>query len=176
MKPQRQLQGQPRKIVGFHLDEQSGMGQNQRQEEWRSNLPRFSLPLRRRLHLPRLSVRTCGQPQIVAGLFERDSQVARYPNKKFSPLVLWRWLSVISLFEKLNEFLFCHKSIPRKAGNKILLKDTLNSRGQKLLAYKPFGFGTSLQSSARKTTQHREGNSGRRWQCRQGHPRRAESC
>jgi hypothetical protein len=27
MKPQRQLQGQPRKIVGFHLDEQSGMGQ-----------------------------------------------------------------------------------------------------------------------------------------------------
>jgi hypothetical protein len=61
----------------------------------------------------------------VAGLFERDSQVARYPNKKFSPLVLWRWLSVISLFEKLNKFLFCHKSIPRKAGNKILLKDTL---------------------------------------------------
>jgi hypothetical protein len=62
----------------------------------------------------------------VAGLFERNSQVARYPNKKFSPLVLCRWLSVISLFEKLNKFLFCHKSIPRKAaGNKILLTDTL---------------------------------------------------
>jgi len=73
-------------------------------------------------YLPRLSVRSCGQPQIVAGLFERDSQVPRYPNKKFSPLVIWRWLSVISLFEKLNEFLFGHKSVPRKAGNKILLK------------------------------------------------------
>jgi hypothetical protein len=104
----------------------SNMGRtNQRQEEWRLNLLRFSLPLRRPLHLARLSVRTCGQPQIVAGLFERNSQVARYPNKKFSPLVLWRWLSVISLFEKLNKFLFCHKNIPRKARNKILLKDTL---------------------------------------------------
>jgi hypothetical protein len=66
----------------------------------------------------------------VAGLFERDSQVARYPNKKFSPLVLWRWLSVISLFEKLNEFLFGHKSVPRKVGNKILLKDTLIVAGR----------------------------------------------
>ena len=64
--------------------------------------------------LSRLSVRTCGQTQIVAGFFERDSQVARYPDKKFSPLVLRRWLSIIGLFEKLNKFLFCHKTNPRK--------------------------------------------------------------
>src|SRR6516162_9210846 len=54
---------------------------------------------------------------------------------------------------------------PTQGGEQKSAERHTNSRGQKLLAYKPFGFGTSLQSSARKTTQHREGNSGRRWQC-----------
>ena len=140
---------------------------NQRHEEWRSNLLRFSLPLRRGLHLARLSVRTCGQPQIVAGLFERNSQVARYPNKKFSPLVLWRWLSVISLFEKLNEFLFCHKSIPRKAGNKILLKDTLIVAGRSSSLISRLGSAPACnrqhekQHSTVKETQVGDGNAAR---------------
>ena len=103
----------------------------------------------------------------MAGLFERDSQVARYPNKKFSPLVLWRWLSVISLFEKLNEFLFCHKSIPRKAGNKILLKDTLIVAGRSSSLISRLGSAPACnrqhekQQSTVKETQVGDGNAAR---------------
>jgi hypothetical protein len=84
-----------------------------------------------------LSVRTDGQPQIVAGRFERRSQVSRYPNKKFSPLILGRWLPAVGLFEKLNKLLLCHKTrceqftLPRSTALDCTILDTYTRFPQK---------------------------------------------